>query len=1192
VISSADEDLAGGFPMYLFYLLAIVFVVTMPWSAGAVPSLVERVMDGVYVVHDDSGQWGGHMSNSITHQSRAEYQAKKVLDLSDVPAEVWEQTKAVRLSAYFMVRDYSWHDRPPANGLDEALEVVVNGHVHTYPTNCGAPVFAEGQAPTIAWYDFTLPQEEFVRGPNEILLRKAPSDKNDDYLYLGIDNSVKRGNSFVSFDGQTWTQERLTVPGGNGEYMVRLYLITKETRLKVIWQPGLQTRLEDPEKLIAYVGARRGKATAAGLRLPAGESARMEWLPLALDLLEPVKVTVEASGDVQFAWLDEAGKPTEAVKGPPPLTQELPANRTRRPSGLTISAMDTPVILTSVTLEAARSYHPLPRPIDMCPRIAPPKGKAARRLPSCRQEGRRIILENRGLRVQFTHDDHLRLTSLYNEYTACEMVREPSQVYLFLVEVEEAAPSSAPPLAQGGPGGVEGRGGGSAKRYAGSRDFRCASVKPGKNGFTADLRLDEPTEGHHPGLPLQATLTVTMESEGLRLGLSLANAGTAPVAFKLAFPHFAGLTVSGNPAEDYYFFPWGGGIFADTPALIRRGYGDHEALYQVMDLFSPARGGGLSVRADDHEGWHKTLALRKHIPGAGEVNEQRTYVQTADEYKWTNPLEAVEGLGFAYEYLRRTRAPGQAFVPAEAVLAAHPGDWHAAMKSYADWAHRVWKFRPYPSRLKSVHHMIAAGWAGDFLFRDGKYRTDFIKPETDCIELMSWWDWSPLGPWSTPFDRLSEVLTEAQIKMWQPYFVKDPVTGQTMWNDQPGDYAGYNERFGGLPAFRQAIQTYQDLGALVTLYTDPFRLDDACPTGQKYGKLWGVVGPDGKHTRSYDVWNPCHDNPDVRQWVADTMKRVMRETGADGIRLDEYGHVGWACFSDLHPHTYAERGVTQWNKAVAEATRMVHAAMDEVRPDLVLTTEHPGYDYLMQFLEGCITYDLTVQACSLRPLECNLQRFYFPECKAYELDHRGADPQDKKKFWNAVESFGRYYPTSIYTILKENEDVYQSRDGEPLIPTLARYVYAHRFSGGGKTIYHLYNATGHTFDGEALAVTLKPGEHLFDLLNGQECEVVKQGREPAVRLYLPRDEVACIAKLTKRLAVTRKGRALQVEAKSLPGPCRLVISDRRGRELLSQEAKAGRNGLDLAPLPAEAQPAGVKLLGDGLLLDVAAVPGE
>ena len=65
---------------------------------------------------------------------------------------------------------------------------------------------------------------------------------------------------------------------------------------------------------------------------------------------------------------------------------------------------------------------------------------------------------------------------------------------------------------------------------------------------------------------------------------------------------------------------------------------------------------------------------------------------------------------------------------------------------------------------------------------------------------------------------------------------------------------------------------------------------------------------------------------------------------------------------------------------------MIHASMDRVRPDLVLTTEFPAYDYMMRHLEGCITYDFSLTACALRPLECNIQRFYFPECKPYELD--------------------------------------------------------------------------------------------------------------------------------------------------------------------------------------------------------------
>jgi hypothetical protein len=498
--------------------------------------------------------------------------------------------------------------------------------------------------------------------------------------------------------------------------------------------------------------------------------------------------------------------------------------------------------------------------------------------------------------------------------------------------------------------------------------------------------------------------------------------------------------------------------------------------------------------------------------------------------------------------------------------------------------------------------MLAPGWAQDILVRDGAYRTDLVEPPragrdrtmSDCIELMSWWEWSPLGPFSTPFDQLDRVLTPAQIKTWEPYFVKDPVTGQQMWNNQPNDYKSYNDRFGGLPAFRAAVESYRRQGALVTLYTDPFRLDGNCDIGRAHGAEWCVVGKEGKPSLGYEVYNPCHDLLAVREWVAETMERVMRETGADGIRLDECGHSGWACYSPTHQHTFAEPGIRQWNKAVADAARRVHEGMDRVRPDLILTTEHPGYDYLMQYLDGCITYDYSVQATPLRPLECNLQRFYFPECKAYELD-LGYDAGDRKKFWNAVESFGRFYPLPYYVILSENEDVYQEPGGHtPLLwtPGNVQYVYVNRFTGNAKAIYHLYNATGSTLDGIALAVKLAPEQHLFDLLNCEEAgwTTLPGKSETYVRAYIPRQDVACIAQLTKRLLVDRSGETLTVEAKLPQGDCCLVVAGRDGAILLQQAARAGRNTVDLSPLPGDARPACVKLMRGRELVDVVEVP--
>jgi len=1085
--------------------MVVALLLAGSWGRGATPSTVREISDHVVLVRDDAGNWGGG-TMGITHQVAPGYEAKKVLDLGGVHEAFWATIDEVRLSAFFCVRDYSKHATGKTNGLDEAFEIAVNGKARRYPTKGGFPVYGEGKAMDLSmrWHDFVLPKGELRRGPNELVFRKAPSGKQkpDDYLYLGIDNTVPSGRSWVKFGAeQDWRQDKLTIPGGKGEYMVRLYLLRGERRFRATWD-AKEDRFDGPAGVMQYAGSHGGPL-------------RVEWDAARLDPLGPVSVAVEVAGEgkTPFQWLDKQKEPVAkaAARQGPRFEAKLAPPLSFCPGGIVLGKG---LRLRSVTLTASRNYHPLPRRIDMAPRIAEPRSVPSERTPECTVQGPRVSLVNGSLLCAFeTAGDRLRFARLHNELAAAEMVRQPDHSALFLVEV-------------------------AGKRYAGSRDFVCKGTArmPGRQGFSATLACQE--------AGLEATLSAWVD-DGLHMGLKLTNRSDKPLDFKVAFPHLSGLAISEEPADDYYFFPWGGGIIADAPATIRRGYGDHEALYQVMDLFSPQRGAGLAVWTTDTDGRYKVLALRKHVPGEAEINGDRTRTPTADAFKWANSLPQVPGISLAYEYLRRTRKPGESFEPSPVVLRAHTGDWHEAMRMYAAWCHEVWTFRPYPNRLTPIVNMVAAGWGQSPLYAkpsqkrvsdDCGYRTDFLQPRFDCIELMSWWEWQDAGPWGVPIGQVAAVLGEAKAKRWASYFVRDPVTGKVMFSNQPGDYDGYNARWGGLPAFRKAIAAYQKAGKLVTLYTDPIRCDFSTRMGKAHGREWGVVGPDGEHVKSYDVWNMCHDVADYRQWVADTMKRVMRETGADGIRLDEYGHKGWACFSKLHDHTFAEPGCTEWQRAIAETTRLVRKAMDEVDPRSVLTTEHPGYDFLLPFIEGCITYDLTVQATPLRLLEVNTQRFYFPECKPFELDHRGADPGHHKRLWNGVAAFGSAYPQRYDTILRENADAFASRDCEPLIPTLALGVYANRFRCPGKTIYTLYNATGHTFHGPALDIKLDPGDHVLDLVTCQPPAVRMNGNRATITLYLPRDHVACLVKPASSRESSASSSATATDANSSHSP--------------------------------------------------------
>lgn len=1060
-----------------------LFLGRLSLAAESTPSQVEPIGDGVIVVRNDSGSWGGS-TKGMTHQRGPHYQAKKVLDLSEVPEADFAATQQVRLSAHFCVRDYSWHDAEETNALDETIEIVVNDHVLSVPMNTpGLPAMGrtESVESAIGWYDFTLPRDWIVRGRNEIVFRiGVPEGKSrpDDYIYLGIDTTVPGHHSWVRFSKTSpWQQDRHTATGGQGEYMVRLYLVQEPLDFAARYDAATD-KLDDPAGVVAYAGDHLGPL-------------RIEWDPDRIDWLEPLSLSVEkGGGKLSLAWLDASGNPLPATTGSdgPTLQAERKPPQAERCSGVELTPAD---LVRALKIRGARDYHPHRKPIDMAPRVAEPAGKPANGAPTCRIEAEAIRLAAPRYRCVFSCENkRLKLVSFFNNPAAAEMVRCPDAVALFLTEIE-------------------------GKRTAGSRDYHVTQITPldRRPGFRATL-VENPTS-------LQADLTV-WAGERLHMALKLTNAGERPIDFKVAFPHLSGLAISDEAAEDYYFFPRGGGIIANVAAHIRQGYGDHQALYQLVDIFSPARGAGLAVQTIDTEGRYKVVALRKYLPGEAEVTSRPPRTPTEEAFKWSENLEATPGIGVAYEYLRRTRAPGQSFEPPPASFWPHEGDWHVAMEDYAAWCHEQWTFRPWPSRLATVHNMLAAGWGRSPIFRDGKYRTDFVKPETDCLELMSWWEWSPVGPKGIPLDQVADKLGQAKYDRWDSYFVEDPVTGKLMFSNNPGDYDGYNQRWGGLPALREAIDRYRAMGALVTLYTDPFRVDHASKCGKQYGKRFGVVRADGTYRDDYDAWRMCHDAAEYRQWVAREMKRVLRETGADGIRLDEYGHCGSACFSREHEHTFAEWGCTEWQRGVTEATRRIRNAMDEVDPRSVLTTEHPGYDFLMPQIEGCITYDLTVLSSVLRPVECNTQRFYFPECKAFELDHRGADRNHHKRFWNAVGSFGSYYPEPMYRILREHHDALGSRRATPLVPTLAQYVYANRFQAPeshdgspGKTIWTLYNATGHTFAGEAIEVSLGPEERLVELLHGRPLEIAREGDRAIVSLFMPRDDVACIARLPK-----------------------------------------------------------------------------
>jgi hypothetical protein len=1110
------------FAMNIFQSFAFCFClfacVSLRAIAQEVPDKthVSQLMPGVTMIASDTGNWGGD-ALGISHQNSTEYWTEKTLF---VPASALDGVKEARLRAYMGLLDNSVNTPAIApNGLSESFIISVNGHEHLVPDS--DPSLPATVPTKWRWHDFSIPVSELKPGKNVILFHKAPSETNDDFLYIGIDNTVSHGHSRMSQDsGKTWSTQELNTIKGRGEYMVRLLLLKNSAQKSVTWRPGSS---QFPE-VIGYAGMETDGAKPF---------FNVEIDPDKIDANQTLKVGIETGGQTApvVRWLDKNGKPfpaTSSFEGGVLTTVFAPAREV--PARLEIEAgADGKNPVRALSWEYSPPLDELPRRrINMAPLVAAPKGAPQKRAPKARLTRDGFVLENATQVATFETKPALRLVALQNEWLGKNVLAHPEATHLFLIESE-------------------------GKRF-GAEDWRVQNVRQvAPNSIQVLLSLPQPE--------LTAEFTISIDAQMLRFGLDIKNTSPQAQTWKTAFPHIGGLQLSEDVNDDHYLFPLWGGVIAAQNGNYRSFYGDDTAWWQMATLFSPAGGGGLSLRSLDESGMFKGVALRKGATPAPGSTFLRgvNYAGMNLDQAWKDTLKSGEGTSVALEYLKYTRESGKSFSAPDAALEMFSGDWHAAMREYSRWAHRTWKWRPWPAAIRDYWNIDSPGWAQKPLFKDGQWRDDYINEKSDISEIMSWWQWSKKGPWQVPMDQIKEKLGETIYNAYSGYWVVNDATGNVEYPLNRGDYY-YNEDWGGLPALRKQLQKIRDGSQMPWFYTDPFLADDNTELGHKYGPQYGVVKPDWNdylkvplsppgYVTDYASWNMCLDTAWYQDFVVRQTERIARDTGVDGIRFDQMGLNGYACSNPRHKHVFAEPGHAANLQASTLICREVQAAINKFDPDFVLTTEFLGYDRLAATLEGSVNYESARHVFpDFRPVPLNIFRFYFPEHKHYDLDDLSTPGGQEWRFWNATGAFNILYPANRFAILKENSDTFDTRDAMPLVPTLKSGVYANRFSGGGKTIWMLYNASGFTVDAPLLSAPAKAGFHYFDLLNGKEITP----QNGAVKMKLRPAQVACIALLPGVLQMQKTQNGRHVKLAGKVSNARVAVCDADGKELQSR----------------------------------------
>lgn len=875
-------------------------------------------------------------------------------------------------------------------------------------------------------------------------------------------------------------------------------------------------KTEDAEALILGVETRKaGNQSRLFLELDVGKvraDKPLKLVVLSAEQSPVIRITDEKGVAVpyqlaiggRFVQL-EAGEVTyQEIEG----FEIVVADSEVRPYLVVIeTAEGKPVEKIEIHYEAA-TFEMATSRLNLAPQIASPRHEPQTRSPRAYERNEGFVLENTFLRAEFsTVGGQLRVKSLTNEYAGKNILMDPRQSHVFLTEIE-------------------------GKRF-GAEDWQIRGVQVvGDNQVQLEMGLAD--------YGLVANFTLTIEEQGLRFGLEVENQSRQERAWKVAFPQLGGMSISEKPENDYYLFPLRGGLIQNTNANLRSYYGANIAWWQMVHLYSPEQGTGVSIRSLDEEGLYKGITLRKGKtnPAFATMTKDASVERVEPGYVWEQSLPGGEGTAFTIEYPQYKRAAGQRMSYPDAVLEMHPGDWHQAMRVYADWARDVWDWRPMNTGLRDVwniqviNNSIVAGGQAPDLFKDGQWYQDYADNSWGMSEFGGWWEWQEKGPFGTSLANARKEVGERFAARSQLDSRRNPATGKLAWAG--GGRGDYDEpvSWGGWPAMRQSVDAAHQAGKLVGLYTSPFLASNESRIGSR-GRELAVINPylpslprdalptaprEGYLIR-YMVWVMCIDQEEYQDFVAQQIADMVKNSGVDMVRLDQIGVVGWPCFHPDHNHMYAEPGHHAWMRATNSLIRKTREATEKVNPHTLLMGEYPGNDRMSAELDGTLTYELHFWSyADLRVLPINVFRFYFPEIKLYE--HRPnlspeIDYAEEVAFWNGVGAFLRLYPDAYQRVLEENGNAFDSQDVEPLIPTLETHVYANRFSSEDKDVILLFNDRESEVSGNVLQANDHQHRRYFDLFAGRELNPV-DGR---IHLDIPSKSVAAVARFTRTIDV-------------------------------------------------------------------------
>lgn len=287
------------------------------------------------------------------------------------------------------------------------------------------------------------------------------------------------------------------------------------------------------------------------------------------------------------------------------------------------------------------------------------------------------------------------------------------------------------------------------------------------------------------------------------------------------------------------------------------------------------------------------------------------------------------------------RYPAARFVIAE-------GNWRTVANRYREWFYKTFKPRKSPQWLRQVDMYV-----GPWIPSAAEVEKVKALPEDlgEVREVVPGLTYSQ-GAFTSFRDIPRLYLCEQyDLKEWGQYN-QGVVDHRDSYGPYMSDGTYYFRRdLGGAAAMREGVERLHGIGRRAIFYIAGFGLrKDSDLYRQSNMHDWVIMDSSGNvQERGYvQGVAMCPGSKLWQDHLAHTAKRILQESGADGIRLDEFG-----AFIECHNPAHNHKTPYDYNQWMRELLRRVRTAMDEVNPEAILLTEQPT-DYFLEYCDGAL----------------------------------------------------------------------------------------------------------------------------------------------------------------------------------------------------------------------------------------------